>query len=472
MLFNSFEFLVFFPIVFIIYWLLNNDLQKQNILLLVSSYIFYAWWDWRFLSLIIVSSFIDYTAGSKIFHAKTERQSKNWLLISLIANLGLLGFFKYYNFFADSFSTMMTGFGWQPNDLTLNIILPVGISFYTFQTLSYTIDIYRKQFEPTKNMVSFFTYIAFFPQLVAGPIERASNLLPQIEKKRILKKEWFNEGLIQILVGLFRKIVIADTIGAYVDTVYSDVGIYNSTTIVVATFLYAFQIYFDFAGYSDIAIGTAKLMGFKFNQNFNLPYFSISLTEFWRKWHMSLSFWLRDYLYISLGGNRKGIKITYRNLMLTMLLGGLWHGSSWNFVIWGGIHGLILSIEKFIKTYQTSYLWKKFSFLGYPITFGVVLFSWIFFRAQDLNSAMLAIKKICQFNFSAPFIGDINLIITSALVLSLGIGFDFFLFRKKIDLENLAARFSILKVAVLASVIIVLINLFYSTSNNFIYFQF
>lgn len=347
MLFNSFDFLIFFPIVFIAYWVLNYDLKKQNLLLLVSSYVFYAWWDWRFLSLIIISSFIDYKVGSKIFTSTTKKQRKSWLLVSLVANLGLLSFFKYYNFFAESFADLANIFGWQPNSLTLNIILPVGISFYTFQTLSYTIDIYRKQFQPTKDVLSFFTYIAFFPQLVAGPIERASNLLPQIEKKREFKKEWFNEGAIQILVGLFRKIVIADTLGTYVDAIYSDVGIYNSTTIVLATFFYAFQIYFDFAGYSDIAIGTAKLLGFKFHQNFNLPYFSKSLTEFWRKWHMSLSYWLRDYLYVSLGGNRKGIKITYRNLMLTMLLGGLWHGSSWNFVIWGGIHGIVLSIEKY-----------------------------------------------------------------------------------------------------------------------------
>jgi alginate O-acetyltransferase complex protein AlgI len=472
MLFNSFEFLIFFPIVFIVYWLLNKDLKKQNILLLISSYVFYAWWDWRFLSLIIISSFIDFTAGSKIFNSKTEKQRKNWLLVSLIANLGLLSVFKYYNFFAESFSDLMNIFGWQPNDLTLNIILPVGISFYTFQTLSYTIDIYRKQFQPTKDIISFFTFISFFPQLVAGPIERASNLLPQIEKKRVLKKEWFNEGIIQILVGLFRKIVIADTIGTYVDTIYGDVGLYNSTTIILATFLYAFQIYFDFSGYSDIAIGTAKLMGFKLNQNFNLPYFSKSLTEFWRKWHMSLSSWLRDYLYISLGGNRKGIKITYRNLMLTMLLGGLWHGSSWIFIIWGGIHGIVLSIEKYLKSNRNSNIFNKLSILGYPITFSIVLFSWIFFRSQDLNSAILAINKIILFDFSSPFIGDINVVVNSIFVLSIGILFDLYLLNKKIDLENFGAKFSVLKIAILSTVIIVLINLFYSTSNNFIYFQF
>jgi len=472
MLFNSLEFLLFFPIVFIAYWLLNNDLKKQNLLLLLSSYIFYGWWDVRFLSLIILSSFIDFTAGLKIFHSQNKKERKNWLFVSLFANLGMLSVFKYYNFFAGSFSDLMNVFGWQPNDLTLNIILPVGISFYTFQTLSYTIDIYRKEFKPTSDIISFFTYVAFFPQLVAGPIERASNLLPQIEKKRTLKKEWFNEGLIQILIGLFRKIVIADTIGAYVDLIYRDISLYNSTTIVLATLLYAFQIYFDFSGYSDIAIGTAKTIGFKFNQNFNIPYFSRSLTEFWRKWHMSLSYWLRDYLYISLGGNRKGIRITYRNLMITMLLGGLWHGSSWNFIIWGGIHGVVLSVEKYLKSSKTINIPNKLNFLGYPITFSIVLFSWIFFRAQDLDAAFLAIQTILLFDFSAPFIGDINLVVNSIIVLSIGLLFDLYLFNKKIDLENFGAKFSPLKIGIISSIIIVLINLFYSTSNNFIYFQF
>ncbi len=472
MLFNSFEFLVFLPIVFVVYWLLNNDLRKQNILLLVSSYIFYAWWDWRFLSLIIISSIVDFTAGTKIFKSETEKQRKAWLLVSLTANLGLLSIFKYYNFFAESFADLMNVFGWQPNDLTLNIILPVGISFYTFQTLSYTIDIYRKQFQPTKDVISFFTYIAFFPQLVAGPIERASNLLPQIEKKRVFRKEWFSEGIVQVLIGLFRKIVIADTIGIYVDMVYGNIELYNSSTIILATFLYAFQIYYDFSGYSDIAIGTAKLLGFKFHQNFNLPYFSKSLTEFWRKWHMSLSYWLRDYLYISLGGNRKGIKITYRNLMLTMLLGGLWHGSSWNFIIWGGIHGVVLSVEKYLKS--TRYYEKigSLSVFGYLITFLIVLLSWIFFRTQNVHSAIFAIEKALQLDFSKPFIGDINVLANSVLLLSLGVLFDLYLFNKKIHLEDLGAKFGVTKVATTAAIVVALINLFYSTSNNFIYFQF
>jgi len=472
MLFNSIEFLLFFPTVFLLYWLLQKNFKTQNILLLVSSYIFYAWWDWRFLSLILISSIVDYIAGSQIFISKTRIQRRNWLLLSLIVNLGMLSIFKYFNFFAESFEDLVSIFGWQPNDLTLNIILPVGISFYTFQTLSYTIDIYRKQFEPTKDVVAFFTYIAFFPQLVAGPIERASNLLPQIEKKRLFRIEWFNAGVIQILIGLFRKIVIADTLGAYVDSIYGNLGFHNSTTIILATFLYAFQIYYDFAGYSDIAIGTAKLLGFRFNRNFNLPYFSKSVTEFWRKWHMSLSYWLRDYLYISLGGNRNGIKITYRNLMLTMLLGGLWHGSSWNFIVWGGIHGVVLSIEKFLNSRQYLEQIRKFSFPGYIITFLVVLLSWIFFRAPDLDAATLALKNIMEFDFSMPFVGNTNTIASAAVFLFLGLLFDLYLFNNDIYLEDLGEKFSVLKISTIVSIVTVLMVLFYSTSENFIYFQF
>ncbi len=473
MLFNSIEFGVFLLIVFILYWFVTNKKIKiQNLLLLLASYLFYGWWDWRFLSLIIISSFIDFTAGAKIFSAKRKKERKNWLLVSLISNLGFLSIFKYYNFFAESFSELMNIFGWKPNDLTLKIILPVGISFYTFQTLSYTIDIYRKEFRPTKSIISFFTYIAFFPQLVAGPIERASNLLPQIEKKRVFKKEWFNAGFIQILIGLFRKIVIADTLGMYVDSVYGNLEVHNSSTILFATFLYAFQIYYDFSGYSDIAIGTAKLLGFKFTQNFNLPYFSKSLTEFWRKWHMSLSFWLRDYLYISLGGNRKGIKITYRNLILTMLLGGLWHGSSWNFIIWGGIHGLVLSIEKYLNSSKLLLSIRKIDAFGYLITFSIVLLSWVFFRTQSLGSAIFTIKKIFSLDYNTPFIGDINTLANAVVVLAIGILFDLYLFNKNISLENLGAKFSIVKISIIATLIIILINLFYSTSSNFIYFQF
>ncbi len=474
MLFNSIDFFIFLIIVFIIYWSLNNKLKLQNILLLISSYVFYAWWDWRFLSLIIASSIIDFTVGKKIFNSKSDKHRKRWLIVSLVSNLGILSFFKYYNFFANSFSDMVSLFGWQPNDLTLNIILPVGISFYTFQTLSYTIDIYRKQFEPTNDIISFFTYIAFFPQLVAGPIERASNLLPQMQKKRVFDRTMFKEGIIQIAVGLFRKIVIADNVGPYVDTIYENTGIYNSTTIILATFLYSFQVFYDFAGYSDIAIGTAKLIGFRFNRNFNLPYFAKSFREFWGRWHISLSHWLRDYLYIPLGGNRKGKIMTYRNLMLTMLLGGLWHGSSWNFVIWGGLNGVALSIERLIFSRRKK---RKIdigvlNYLGFPITFCIITFTRVFFRAQDLSSATAALKQVLKFDFSMPFIGDINILATSGLMIFIGTLFDFYLFKKNIYLEDLGGKLNIAQVTIFTSVVIVLINLFYSTANNFIYFQF
>ena len=352
--------------------------------------------------------------------------------------------------------------------------MPVGISFYTFQTLSYTIDIYRREFTPTTNFPNFLTYIAFFPQLVAGPIERAAHLLPQIEAKREFKKKWFNEGLVQIFVGLIRKIVIADNLAKYVDVVYAHPEYHNSTTLVVATIFYAFQIYFDFAGYSDIAIGTAKLLGFNFNKNFNLPYFSKSMTEFWRRWHISLSSWLRDYLYISLGGNRRGIKIQYRNLMITMLLGGLWHGSSWNFIIWGGIHGIILSSEKFIFSRNLFPIFHKkpFSYVGTVITFSLVCLAWVFFRAPTFSEATFIIHKIFSFDFSPIYMNDINIMVNILLALLLGNLIDTYLYRKKIDLENLGSNFGIVRVSFFIAISTLVLILFYSSSNNFIYFQF
>lgn len=472
MLFNSIEFLVFFVSFFIVYWSCNSYLKLQNVLILLASYLFYGWWDWRFLSLIAFSSTVDYICGLRIASAHTKKQGKTWLLVSLISNLGLLAVFKYYNFFVESFSDFMGAIGFPTSDLTLQIILPVGISFYTFQTLSYTIDIYRKELKPTMDVIAFFAYIAFFPQLVAGPIERASNLLPQIRKKRNASISGFNEGILQLLIGLFRKIVVADTIASYVDTIYADMGIYNSSTVLLATILYAFQIYFDFSGYSDIAIGTAKVLGFKFHQNFNLPYFSKSLTEFWRKWHMSLSYWLRDYLYISLGGNRKGIRITYRNLMLTMLLGGLWHGSSWNFIIWGGIHGVVLSVEKYLQSTDFAHYQKRYGFLGYPITFFIVLFAWIFFRAQGLDTAILGIERIFALEPAMPYIGNINLIVNSSIVVLLALSFDFYLFRRKISLEDFGSTLKNWQVVLFSTALLTFISLFHSTSNNFIYFQF
>ncbi|MCB0480483.1 MAG: MBOAT family protein [Flavobacteriales bacterium] len=474
MLFNSIEYLLFLPVVFILYWSLNSRLTLQNFLLLFASYFFYGWWDWRFLSLIIFSSTIDYVIGLIIHDSICLKKKKAWLIASISTNLLLLSIFKYFNFFIESFESMFSAIGWQPNHVTLNIILPIGISFYTFQTMSYSIDIYRNKIEPSRSILTFFTYVAFFPQLVAGPIERASNLIPQLSQKRRIHIDDFKAGIFQIIIGLFRKIVIADSLGVYVDVIYQNPGAYNSSTVFLATLFYAFQIYFDFAGYSDIAIGTARLLGFKFERNFNLPYFSTSLTEFWRKWHISLSTWLRDYLYISLGGNRINKIFTYRNLMLTMLLGGLWHGSSWNFVIWGGIHGLVLSLEKGLTKYFVFF--QKYialgKVLGWIYTFTIVLIAWIFFRANNFTLAIEAFLKLLEFDFSAPYINDIQVQTNAIVVLLIGILFDIYLFKKGMNLESLGSYFSLVKFVFLTSIVITLMALFHSTSLNFIYFQF
>ena len=469
MLFNSIEYLIFLPTVFILYWLLKSDHKKQNVLLLIASYTFYGFWDWRFLSLIAFSSIVDYYIGIKIHETENKKKRRNLLTISLVSNLGLLGVFKYYNFFADSFESLMSTVGWQVDNVTLNIILPIGISFYTFQTLSYTIDVYRKDFKPTKDIIAFFTFVSLFPQLVAGPIERASNLLPQIEGKRFFSKKWFHDGLFQIFVGLFRKIVIADTLGIYVNSIYKDPELHNSSTLVLATIFFAYQIYFDFAGYSDIAIGSAKLFGFKFNRNFNLPYFSKSLSEVWTRWHISLSTWLRDYLYKSLRNSKKGKIFTYRNVMITMILGGLWHGSTWNFVIWGLLQGLLLGIEKIIFVKLKI---KDAGVIGYIITFSIILFTWAFFRASSYESAKYIVTKFIFFDFKIPDFADIYYTTTGIIVFIIGLVFDIYLHRSNKPLETLGHTFGSLKLGVIVSVIIVLMALLYSTSNNFIYFQF
>jgi len=473
MLFNSINFTIFLPFVFLLYWFTTKgSLRLQNILLLVSSYFFYACWDWRFLFLLIFSTLLDYFTGIKMSNSKNQNIKKIWFLISVIINLGLLGFFKYYNFFIDSLTVLLTELGLKPNIYTLQIILPVGISFYTFHGLSYVIDIYRNRIKAEKKFIEYSVFVCFFPLLVAGPIERATHLLPQVKSKRIFSNKMFNEGVLQIVVGLFRKIVIADSLAKYVDMAFGNPEIYNSSTLILATVFYAFQIYYDFSGYSDIAIGTAKLFGFSLLQNFRLPYFSTSITEFWRKWHMSLSFWLRDYLYIELGGNRFGIFKTYRNLFLTMLLGGLWHGSNWTFVVWGGIHGLFLSIEKYLNSNLSFKFLKKVSFLGYIYTFIVVCLSWVYFRSSDINSANLIVSTIFKGNFEKPFIGDISVVMNSVVVLLIGFLFDLYLRISNQELENFGGKLTLPKLIFFISISLILISLFYSNSNNFIYFQF
>ena len=406
MLFNSLDFAVFFPVFFVLYWLVAKRIRLRNVFILASSYLFYGWWDWRFLFLIIASSFVDFFIGKKLYKTEKKEIRKTLLLISLVFNLGLLFYFKYTNFFIDSFIESFRFFGGSIDSFTLKIVLPVGISFYTFQTLSYTIDVYRKQLKPTKDWLAFFSFVAFFPQLVAGPIERASHLLPQFYKTYKFDYQKMRSGFLLIAFGLFKKMVIADRLSILVNQVYNNPSDYSGSSLLVATVFFAFQIYCDFSGYSDIAIGIARSLGFDLMKNFDSPYFSKSITEFWRRWHISLSTWFRDYVYIPLGGSRDGKYKTYLNLFLVFVVSGLWHGAAITFVIWGFIHGIIIVLEKATKKIKQQF-YKNIkiepnnlleSILFGFITFAIVDFAWIFFRANSFTDAKYIISNL--FNFS------------------------------------------------------------------------
>jgi alginate O-acetyltransferase complex protein AlgI len=396
MLFNSIDFFIFLPIVFVLYWfVVFKNLRLQNLMVLVASYIFYGWWDWRFLSLIVFSTILDYSIGMALTKTNRAHKRKLLLFLSIVVNLGFLGFFKYYNFFVESFTQAFTalGYGIKPN--TLNIILPVGISFYTFQTLSYTIDVYRKKLEPTKNFIAFAAFVSFFPQLVAGPIERATNLLPQFYKKRTFHLDKAKDGLRQMLWGLFKKVVIADNCAKYANMIFNNSDDYSASTLVMGAFFFAFQIYGDFSGYSDIAIGVSRLFGFNLKRNFAFPYFSRDIAEFWRRWHISLSTWFRDYLYIPLGGSRGGVKMKVRNTMIIFLVSGFWHGANWTFIIWGALNAiyflplLLLNKNRVNTDLVAENKWlptlKELSQM--LTTFVITLFAWIFFRADSLSHA-------------------------------------------------------------------------------------
>lgn len=396
MLFNSIDFAIFLPVVFIIYWfVVNKDLALQNLMILIASYVFYGWWDWRFLSLIFVSSITDYTIGLFLNKSKSINKRKLLLSISLLINIGLLGFFKYFNFFIDSFINLSSTFGFSVNSRSLNIILPVGISFYTFQTLSYTIDIYRYKIEPTKDIIAFFAFVSFFPQLVAGPIERAANLLPQFKEKRFFEYDKAADGLRQILWGLFKKVVIADSCAKNVDFIFANYDTLSGSILFLGTIYFAFQIYGDFSGYSDIAIGTARLFGFDIMQNFAYPYFSRDIAEFWRRWHISLSTWFRDYVYIPLGGSYVNKLKHIRNILITFTVSGFWHGANWTFITWGFINGLyyiplmLLNKQKMhTGTVAQNNLFPSIKeTCQILITFFFTLIAWVFFRAETIQHA-------------------------------------------------------------------------------------
>lgn len=427
MIFNSIVFIIFLPIVFITYWSLRNKpLIYQNLVLLIASYIFYGWWDWRFLSLIAFSTIIDFIIGKKINNSKTKKSKKNFLLLSLIINIGLLGFFKYFNFFVASFQESIESLGFTFDTWTLNIILPVGISFYTFQTLSYSIDIYKGKIKHTNDFISFAVFVSFFPQLVAGPIERASHLLPQFLKKREFDYRTAITGVSLISYGFFKKVVIADRLAIYVNSIFGDIENANTISLVFGIIFFSFQIYADFSGYSLIARGISKLLGFDLMVNFNKPYLASSIPDFWRRWHISLSTWFRDYLYIPLGGNRVSTRRNYYNLIIVFLISGLWHGANWTFVIWGALHGvyqvIYLQYKKLIKPKDTKN--KIRQLINILTVYLFVTFAWIFFRADSFSQAVKYIDKIIELDFSLNLVqisaekGPLNLAI-SILVIAL-----------------------------------------------------
>jgi len=350
MLFNSLNFAIFLPIVFALYWCAGKSLKIQNYLLLTSSYFFYACWDFRFLFLLIFSTLLDYYSGLKISGSQNPQTKKFWLWASIGINLGFLGVFKYYNFFAGSFATAAASLGFTVNPHILNIILPVGISFYTFHGLSYIIDIYKERIKPEINFVDYSLFVSFFPLLVAGPIERATHLLPQIKRSRKFNYLKTVDGLRQILWGLFKKVVIADQCAGYANTIFDNPDHYHGSTLILGALFFTFQIYGDFSGYSDIALGTARLFGFELLKNFSFPYFSRDIAEFWRRWHISLSTWFRDYLYIPLGGSKGGIWMKVRNTFIIFLVSGFWHGANWTFIAWGFLNALYIMPSILFKT--------------------------------------------------------------------------------------------------------------------------
>lgn len=402
MLFNSFEFALFLPIVFILYWFVfNKSVKVQNIFLLVCGYVFYGWWDWRFLLLIAFSTLFDFTIGMQLEKATNENRRKWLFAASCIVNIGLLAFFKYFNFFIDNFISAFELAGYHIAPVTLKIILPVGISFYTFQSLSYTTDIYRRKMKPVRDLISFAAFISFFPQLVAGPIERAINLLPQFSGTRVFDKTLAVLGMRQILWGLFKKIVVADTLATYVEQVFGSYQTLPGSTLALGAIYFAVQIYCDFSGYSSIAIGTARLFGFTLMQNFNYPYFSTNVTEFWRKWHISLTSWFRDYVYIPMGGSRGSLAKTIFNTLFVFSLSGFWHGANWTFVIWGLLNGLYL-IPNLLLNRKADKISQKITWLNIIkmlITFALVTFTWIFFRSANVTQAFQYISGLFSRSF-------------------------------------------------------------------------
>ena len=475
MLFNSIEFLLFLPTVFFLYWFVfKNQLRAQNVLLLVASYIFYGWWDWRFLSLIIASTFLDYFIAIQLGKTDVSKKRKFLLGISLAGNLGMLGFFKYYNFFVSSWIEAWSSVGITMEASTLNIILPVGISFYTFQTLSYTIDVYRKEMQPTKSFIDFAAFVTFFPQLVAGPIERASHLLPQFYKNRTFDYQNAVDGVKLIIWGMFKKVVVADNCAFFVNKIFENPEAYSSGELFVGMVFFAFQIYGDFSGYSDMAIGISKLFGFDLMVNFKFPYFSRDIAEFWRRWHISLSTWFRDYIYIPLGGSKGTQWFQIRNVMIIFLVSGFWHGANWTYVVWGLFHALMFLPLLLFNVNRShlitkSYGWLDFAKIG--VTFLVVCIGWVFFRADSITDAFQYLAHLFELKslgLSLFYKTNANLMIFALSVLAVGI-------LSMQELVWVIKKRDLPKISAFGALLLVLLIFFMGSFKNqmdFIYFQF
>ena len=484
MLFNSIEFLIFLPIVFFCYWFVfKNNLKAQNVFVILASYLFYGWWDWRFLFLIFLSTVLDFYVGQEIYkNIDNQNKAKRWLWLSMLFNLGMLGYFKYCNFFVDSFIEMFQLFGYSMNSTwTLRIILPVGISFYTFQTMSYSFDIYYKKLKPTTDFIAFTAFVSFFPQLVAGPIERASNLLSQITNKRSFNYKQASDGLKLILWGFFKKLVIADALAPIVDDIFANYQAYPASTLILGVCLFSFQVYGDFSGYSDIAIGTAKLFGVELMSNFKFPNFSRNVAEYWQRWHISLSTWFRHYLYIPMGGSRVGKLKAIRNIAVIFLVSGFWHGANWTFIFWGALHALFYIPVYLLgrnRMYADNVVGEK-TWLPTPLellqlftTFVLVTFSRIFFRSPSITDSFKYINQIIT-NFSyKPYMHPMGYRMLDFYVLVLIFTVYEYIIRRNerepFKFKSRFVRFSFYTIIVMA------ILLFYDDGVNrsFIYFQF
>lgn len=477
MFFNSLSFAVFLPLVFLLYWFVfNKSKYTQNSILIVASYYFYACWDWRFLFLLIFSTLLDYFCALQIEKSDAKKQRKFWLWLTISINLGFLGVFKYYDFFALSFASLLESFGLKANPLLLKLILPVGISFYTFHGLSYIIDIYYRRIKAERNFVDYSLFVSYFPLLVAGPIERATHLLPQLKVKRQFNFKQAKEGIYQIIWGLVKKIVIADSCANYVNVIFDNPESMNSLSLMLGAVYFAFQIYGDFSGYSDIALGTSKLFGIELLKNFDHPYFSRDIAEFWRKWHISLSSWFRDYLYIPLGGSQGGRVMRLRNTFIIFLVSGFWHGANWTFIVWGLLNAvyflpLLLQNKNRVHMGEVTITTDVdgLKTLGRILTtFALTCFAWIFFRANSISQAGDYIRKmVTDLHFNVQYLNNERYSIELILLVMAFIGVEWF---SRNRIEPLSGRRSWIKVA-LALLVLLLFGI-YSDYKEFIYFQF